>query len=398
MNQQEREKLQTLFSNYLTAKLDRMVFGHPVDSDVCLKVKVRPVRLAGELAFQREAFVGQQVFHENLDGPAAAEKLIDDLEQHFRHAEIWAEDGWAQVMVSKKGKVTVKEKKHLPGVRDSGMAGKSEKKLSHNREKRYLIPEGTAVPFLVDLGVMTGEGKIVRAKYDKFRQINRYLEFIEDILPALSKEKENVIVDFGCGKSYLTFAMYYYLHILKAYPVRILGLDLKKEVIEECRRLSRQYGFAGLSFHHGDIASFTGIDRVDMVVSLHACDTATDYAIDKAVKWGAKVIFCVPCCQHELNARIKAEVLQPVFRYGILKERIAALCTDGIRGAILESLGYQTQILEFIDMEHTPKNILIRGVKKGKPKQNREEIQNLIEFLHVSPTLAALYQDRPVIK
>lgn len=177
--------------------------------------------------------------------------------------------------------------------------------LSHNRTKKYVLQEGVPVPFLVDLGVMTAEGKVVKSRYDKFRQINRFLEFIEDVLPNLDPNRTNTIIDFGCGKSYLTFAMYYYLHVLKKYSIRVIGLDLKKDVIALCNRLSKKFEFENLTFLHGDIAGYEGVDQVDMVVTLHACDTATDYALAKAVKWGAKVILSVPCCQHEINKQIQ---------------------------------------------------------------------------------------------
>ena len=246
------------------------------------------------------------------------------------------------------------------------------------------------VPFLVDLGVQTKDGKIVNSRYDKFKQINRFLELIEDILPRLDRSKESVILDFGCGKSYLTFAMYYYLKILKEYPVRIIGLDLKKDVIAECNRLAVKYGYDKLNFYHGDIASYEGADHVDMVVTLHACDTATDYALEKAVRLGASVILSVPCCQHELNGQIENELFRPIFRYGIIKERMAALYTDALRAEILESCGYRTQILEFIDMAHTPKNLLIRAVKQGAKKDNRKEIEAILAELHADPTLYRL--------
>ena len=237
---------------------------------------------------------------------------------------------------------------------------------------------------------MTEEGKIVHARFDKFRQINRFLEFIEDILPKLDRSRESVILDFGCGKSYLTFAMYYYLKELKGYPVRIVGLDLKEDVIEHCSRLGRQYGYEGLSFCHGDIASFEGVEKVDMVVTLHACDLATDYALEKAVNWGARVILSVPCCQHELNGQMENSLLRPVLQYGLIKERMAALYTDAIRAQVLEYRGYRTQILEFIDMEHTPKNILIRAVRQGKKRDNGLQIRELADFLHVKPTVVEL--------
>lgn len=266
--------------------------------------------------------------------------------------------------------------------------------LQHNRQKRYVLQEGIPVPFLVDLGVMTADGTIVRTRYDKFRQINRFLEFIEDILPKLDKNKETTIIDFGCGKSYLTFAMYYYLHILKEYPIRVIGLDLKRDVIARCNQLADRYGYEKLKFYHGDIAEYEGVTQVDMVVTLHACDTATDYALAKAVRWGAKVILSVPCCQHELNHQIKNDLLKPVLQYGLIKERMAALYTDALRAELLESCGYRTQILEFIDMEHTPKNILIRAVYDGKPKNNLDGLQQIMEFLHADPTLWRLLKEQ----
>ena len=292
------------------------------------------------------------------------------------------------VLVSKKGKVTVRRKKRKTEARPADR--------SHNRKKHYILEEGVPVPFLRDLGVMTEDGKIVRTKTDKFRQINRFLEFIEDILPRLEKGRELTILDFGCGKSYLTFAMYHYLHELRGYDIRIIGLDLKKDVIDHCGKLAEKYGYDKLTFLVGDIADYDGVDRVDMVVTLHACDTATDYALAKAVGWGAEVILSVPCCQHELNAQFAAsggcaEVMAPVMDYGLLRERFAALATDGLRAKYLEREGYETQVLEFIDMEHTPKNILLRAVKTGrKDGRAAEEIRKCIEFLGAAPTLGRL--------
>ena len=217
-----------------------------------------------------------------------------------------------------------------------------------------------------------------------------FLEFIEDILPELDRDRELTILDFGCGKSYLTFAVYYYLHELKGYRLRIIGLDLKKEVIAHCNELAGKYGYEHLKFLEGDIADYTGEERVDMVVTLHACDTATDYALAKAVGWDAKVILSVPCCQHELNGQIENQILAPVLKYGLIRERMAALVTDALRAEYLEREGYQVQVLEFIDMEHTPKNILIRAVKGGRRGENQDAIRACEEFLHVSPTLGRL--------
>ena len=310
--------------------------------------------------------------------------MMDYLEtamDEFRQLQITGRNTDGSILISKKGKVTVKTRKHAT-TEPVPIA-------PHNRVKQYIIKEGTMVPFMVDLGVMTREGKVVASRYDKFRQINRFLEFIRDIIPKLPKDREITILDFGCGKSYLTFAMYYYLRELEHLDVRIIGLDLKEDVIRHCSELAQSYGYEKLKFCQGDIAGFEGVSSVDMVVTLHACDTATDFALAKAVEWGAQVILSVPCCQHEVNRQIRNDILQPVLHYGILKERIAALITDGLRAELLESKGYETQLLEFIDMEHTPKNILIRAVRTGKFKE-RESFAGTMKALHVTPTLDRL--------
>ncbi len=374
-----------LYSKYLgmmTKELVLAVAGNPVKSGEGLpsKVRIKPVMIRGELMFQATKTVGTKEIHDNLTAESAAEFLAacadiadETVLQHFRQIEI--KNGSAQVvtMVSKKGKLTVKEHK-IKTVSDaeekaSGSECGNESdasRLSNNRKKQYVLEEGTPVPFLVELGVMTKDGKVVKARYDKFRQINRYLEFVEDIIPSLPAGREISIIDFGCGKSYLTFALYYYLHEKKGFDVKITGLDLKSDVIANCNALAKRFGYEKLEFLHGDIADYTGTDSVDMVVTLHACDTATDYALFKAISWNARVIFCVPCCQHELNKQIKDDARASIMKYGLIKERIAALYTDAVRANILEEQGYKTQILEFIDMEHTPKNILIRATKTGK--------------------------------
>lgn len=234
-------------------------------------------------------------------------------------------------------------------------------------------------------------------KYKKFRQINRFLEFIRDVLPELPRDRKLTIIDFGCGKSYLTFAVYYYLKIMNHYDVQMIGLDLKKDVIEHCNKLARQFGYEDLVFLQGDIGSYEGVERVDMVMTLHACDTATDYALDKAVRWGAGVILSVPCCQHEMNQQISSNLLQPVLKYGILKEKMSALITDGLRANLLEQKGYEVQILEFIDMEHTPKNLLIRGVKRERltveQKGDSQSYKELCKQIHFQGTLEQLLKE-----
>lgn len=404
------EEISKLLTDILDSGLIRIVISGPKKKEGILKIKVRPVEKRGELIFQIESFTKTQAFHENLDAEQARRQILSYMED-FRQIQAETVKETASVLVSKKGKATVKRKKRAQEACPADH--------SHNRKKRYIIEEGTAVPFLKDLGVMTEDGKIVRTKADKFRQINRFLEFIEDILPQLDKDRELTIIDFGCGKSYLTFAMYHYLHELKGYDIRIIGLDLKEEVIAHCAVLAEKYSYDKLTFLKGDIADYDGVDEVDMVVTLHACDTATDYALAKAVGWGAKVILSVPCCQHELNGQMNgrpgrlcdgedeqgnssrqqvlsgAEYLGPVMDYGLLKERFAALVTDGLRAKYLESTGYETQVLEFIDMEHTPKNILLRAVKRdGKDNKLLDEIRKCEQFLGVRPTLGRLFQDK----
>ena len=380
------EELKALFEEIFHIDLVQAVWSNPRGGEI-QKVKVRPVELKGSLYFQFESFTKTQVFHKNLEADAAAQEMCV-LAQQFKQLQMVTLQEEYSVLISKKGKVTVRKKK-----RDK--VAQQAKNYAHNKAKNYILQEGTAVPFLIDLGVMTREGRIVSAKSDKFRQMNRFLEFIEDILPQLAKDRELTILDFGCGKSYLTFAMYYYLHELKGYDIRVIGLDLKKDVIAHCSALAQKYGYEKLTFLHGDIADYEGVSEVDMVVTLHACDTATDYALAKAVGWNAKVILSVPCCQHELNRQIQNEMLSPVLDYGLLKERFAALLTDGLRAKYLESKGYETQVLEFIDMEHTPKNILLRAVKSKKMNTVRvrkcqEDIRSCEECFGVHPTLGKL--------
>ena len=380
------EELKALFEEIFHIDLVQAVWSNPRGGEI-QKVKVRPVELKGSLYFQFESFTKTQVFHKNLEADAAAQEMCV-LAQQFKQLQMVTLQEEYSVLISKKSKVTVRKKK-----RDK--VAQQAKNYAHNKAKNYILQEGTAVPFLIDLGVMTREGRIVSAKSDKFRQMNRFLEFIEDILPQLAKDRELTILDFGCGKSYLTFAMYYYLHELKGYDIRVIGLDLKKDVIAHCSALAQKYGYEKLTFLHGDIADYEGVSEVDMVVTLHACDTATDYALAKAVGWNAKVILSVPCCQHELNRQIQNEMLSPVLDYGLLKERFAALLTDGLRAKYLESKGYETQVLEFIDMEHTPKNILLRAVKSKKMNTVRvrkcqEDIRSCEECFGVHPTLGKL--------
>ena len=379
------QQIKALLEQSLNIDFLGATLSNPRDKEGIKKIKVRPLLKRDVLMFQCELFKNNQAFHENYEVQEAVLALTEYMND-FKQMQVETKQIRATVLISKKGKVTIQKKQQVCCTKEVD--------LTHNRSKKYILKEGVKVPFLQELGVMTDDGKIVRTKFDKFRQINRFLEFVEDILPQLPKNKEVTILDFGCGKSYLTFAMYYYLHELKGYDVRIIGLDLKKDVIRHCNELSEKYGYEKLKFLEGNIADYTGVDEVDMVVTLHACDTATDFALDKAIGWNAKVILSVPCCQHELNSQMKNELLAPLLKYGLIKERMAALITDAIRAEYLESRGYDTQILEFIDMEHTPKNILIRAVRTGKKKDNLESIKACEEFFHIEPTLGNLLKER----
>ncbi len=379
------EELREKLMPFLSDRLCQITVSGPREKDGIFKIKIRPLLLKGELVFQKTAYKGTQVFHENLSGEELLEELLHEMQGNFRQLAAESLNGSLTVLVSKKGKVTAKYKENQKN------AVKMRPELYHNRVKQYILKEGIPVPFLVDLGIQTREGAIVRAKYDKFKQINRYLEFVEDVLPVLKGEGAIHIIDFGCGKSYLTFALYYYLHELQKLDVMITGLDLKTDVIHNCNRLAQSYGYDRLQFVQGDIKNFTGSDQVDMVVTLHACDTATDYAIEKAVGWGAKVIFTVPCCQHEVNGQIQNKLLHPVLKYGLLKERLSAILTDAIRANLLEEAGYDTQVLEFIEMEHTPKNILIRAVRRQEKRED-SGISELTAALGVETTLQKLFR------
>ena len=333
--------------------------------------------------WQAEQYTEKQVFHENLGEDGAEAFLLEALSSVFRQCNAWDGQWEFTIRISRGGKASFQKKRTAQAPKE---------KTGHDRKKRYILEEGTVIPPLTDMGIFTSEGKVVRSMYDKYRQINRFIEIIDDSIKKNDCKHLNII-DFGCGKSYLTFVVYYYLTEIRKISVDIIGLDLKEDVISRCADLAVRYGYEGLHFCKGDIASYQGAENVDMVVTLHACDTATDAALKKAVDWGARVILSVPCCQHELNKTISNDMLAPVLRYGLLKERMAALITDGLRADLLEQLGYRVQVLEFIDMEHTPKNILLRAVRKNEllparlKEKKREEYLRCIRELSVNPAL-----------
>ncbi|WP_127585482.1 class I SAM-dependent methyltransferase [Paenibacillus koleovorans] len=396
-------KLHPLLSDLIgSRKLTQAVISQPKrrSPDGFTKVKIKPVQLKAGLQLQFEYHYAQKVTHENVAPEAAADKMTELLlEQGFKQGLVQTKEADYHILVNKKGEASV--------LRKNPTRAAAEIDVSHNRKKRYLLEEGTPVPFLVELGVMNAQGKVLAAKYDKFRQINRYLEMVDDVVDALRTEEAGGrplhIVDFGCGKSYLTFALYHYLRHIRELDVRIVGLDLKADVIAHCKQLAEKLGYGErLQFLVGDIAQYDGTGRVDMVVTLHACDTATDAALEKAVRWGADVILSVPCCQHELFAQLRGAALAPMLGHGIIRERFAALATDTIRASLLELLGYKTQILEFIDLEHTPKNLLIRAVRLQQQPQEAvaataakaEAYRRFVDELHASPYLERALQDK----
>ena len=368
----------------LTAVLDKQLVAATISqprakSNEVKRIKLKLIKIKNMYHIQLEYQYERILKHENLtleEFPVAFDTLLEQFRQI--HADFTTEK--VQVQLSKKNKVLWKSEK-IEAVKTVN--------LSHNRKKNYLLDENTPYPFLIRLGVQTAEGKVKKQKYDKFKQINRFIEFIDDALIYLPKDKPVRILDFGSGKSYLTFALYHYLKVEKGLDIRVTGLDLKKEVIEECAKIAADLEYDQLEFLVGDINDYNEETAVDMVVTLHACDVATDMAIARAVKWGASVILSVPCCQHELNRQLNSPGLDIMLKHGLIKERFAALATDSIRAEILNIVGYEAQLLEFIDMENTPKNILIRAYKTGKKvtTEQLEGYQHFKQLLNAQPFL-----------
>ena len=331
--------------------------------------------------YQIEKYTDKQVFHENIDIDILGEKLLEYVSSNYKQVDAWSNTTTFDLKISKKGKVHLGKKKS-----DNVKLANKE----HNKEKNYILKEGMIIEPLIDLGVFTKEGKVVNSKYDKYKQINRFVEIIDDEIKN-NDFKELTILDFGCGKSYLTFVLYYYFVEIKKINVKMIGLDLKEDVIKKCNDIAKRYNYENLHFELGDINGFKYNNKVDMVITLHACDTATDYALYNAIKWNSKMIFSVPCCQHEFNKQIKTESLSILTKYGIVQERIAALMTDSVRANLLESIGYKTQLLEFIDISHSPKNLLIRASKVNISKDKKEkalsEVTALMNAFNLNPTL-----------
>lgn len=349
------------------------------------KGAVRPLDKGG---WQVERFSATQAFHKNISEAQLPQELVALLQQDFFQLTAFAANREYQLRLTKKGRVLASTKQA------EGAAAPASK--SHNREKRLPLEEGIAIPVLVETGVLTAEGRVAADKRDKFRQINRFLQLVED---EIKYNKDDIlrIVDFGCGLSTLTFVLYHYLERVKGYKVEMTGLDLRQDLMEQCSEAAAKYGYEGLRFITTDVADYRSSQPVDMVVSLHACDTATDLALFKAVEWEARMVFSVPCCQHELNNQIKTEEFSVMTRYGLIKERTASLMTDALRANFMAACGYKTQLVEFVGFEHTPKNIMIRAHKAALPAAQRREMLDealrLCDAFCLQPTLLTLLKE-----
>ena len=407
------EELKKIIGQIATSGIMKMIISKPASKTTEYKKIVIEYKKASAQKeyFQSAKYTEKQVYHDNIMPLDLENYLQEIIAGSYLQVNAWDAEKEHILLISKKGKLTYKTKKlqnaqkvnvkpengqanacETPEVQNANMTY-----ASHNRKKNYILEEGQAIPSLVDMGVFTKEGKVVKSMYDKFRQINRFIEMIDDGVRDYNKEEIHII-DFGCGKSYLTFIMYYYFTEVRHMKVQMLGLDLKEDVIKKCNETAQKYGYDNLRFEMGDINGFKTPFDVDMVVTLHACDTATDFALYNAICWNAKMIFSVPCCQHELNKQMETDDLSLLTRYGIVKERFAALTTDAVRANLLEVCGYKTQLLEFVDFAHTPKNILIRAIRKpvvpaSVKKKYLGEVEAVMDEFHVTPTLYTLLKE-----
>lgn len=362
--------------------LESAAISNPVKKGGVFKIKVKPVAVKGRKGFQFAMYEGSKVMHENCGADEVIPRIFELMSTGFKQCNIIA-DNYLTILMNKKGEFK------LTGVKPNPNAAEAE--FAHNAAKNYVLSDGEYIPWMHDLGLMDENGVVINRRQKKFRQINRFLEMLKDVEDYIPDN--SVIVDMGCGKSYLTFAMYHYLNIMKGKNVEIMGFDLKADVVEYCNKLAERFGFEHLKFYAGDIADIDNIDgRISMIITLHACDTATDIAIYHGIRWGCGVIMSVPCCQHELNGQIKNPAMDIILKHGILKERFSAILTDAIRARILELKGYKTSVMEFIDMEHTPKNIMIRAVKTRRNTVDDKELEELSELMREYSVKQKLYE------
>ena len=349
------------------------------NTELGTKIKIVPVLVKNKKSFQFSKYVGEKVFHNNCDLNNFFNVLVEEMETNFKQCEIVANKRLT-ILMNKKKQFT------LTGVKEN--LSVNAKAVSHNKAKQYILPDGQYVDWMYKLGLMDKNGVVLAHRQKKFRQINKFLEMLRDVEKHIPEN--STIVDMGCGKSYLTFATYYYFNVIKNKNVKIDGYDLKKDVVEYCNTLSEKFGFDNLKFYCKDIAEIDNDDnKISMIITLHACDTATDYAIYHGIRWNCNVIINVPCCQHELFHQMKNSAFHMITEHGILKERFAAMLTDSIRSRILNLVGYKSEIMEFIEIENTPKNLMIRSIKNNKPIDNdkKHELDEIIEQYGISPTL-----------
>lgn len=379
---EELEKIQN-------TQVFKAVISNPMDKDnVYIRILVEKNKKGNQEEFIISSYTEKQVFHTHISLQELASYIYEQLSL-YKQLNVFTIEADYMIKTSKKGKIFFSKtfKKEIKEITY---------KVKNNRKKQYILEEGTIIEPLIDMGIFTKEGKVVTSMYDKFKQINRFIEIIDDTVSKMNMKSIHII-DFGCGKSYLTFVMYYYFKFIKEIEVEIIGLDLKEQVIENCNIAAKKYGYDGLRFQLGDINGFKTDQSIDMVITLHACDMATDYALYNAIKWNAKMIFSVPCCQHELNKQIETENLSILTRYGIAKERLSSIYTDVIRCNLLEAMSYKVQLMEFVDFDNTPKNLLIRANLSNIPDHVKasmiKEVEELSRQFHLKQKLHTLLKD-----
>lgn len=370
-----------MLENIEIKNIIRGTISNPRNNSKYIKGYIRPVEIKGNSMMQIELFTETQSFAHNYNYDEFSEIINTIMLDSFFQLNIITNEYNYSFKYTKKN--------HLLSNKIKNKEIKTLLNVSHNKQKKYILNDGNIIPPLVDLGVMTQDGKIVPSYYDKYRQINRFLEIIDDTIKAF-KEQEHNIIDFGCGKSYLTFIVYYYLVNIKNIKTNIVGLDLKADVIKKCNEIAKNYGYNSLNFEIGDISLYKPHFRVDLIITLHACDVATDYAMYHAIKLHSKYLLSVPCCQHEINNQIKKSS-SFLASYGIVKERMSALLTDTIRAKLLEYSGYNVDILEFVDFDASPKNLLVRAKYTGNSNAKAlDEVKQILDEFTIDQTLYKL--------
>ncbi len=365
------ELVKIIEENVANTSLIYAVFASPLNKaeNKFKKITVKPISSNDNIIYQLEKFTDKQAFHENINETDIVSRMLE-LASQYKNANIFTAEADYQVLISKKGSVRIVK---LSPTKTISIG-------SHNKTKKYIIPDNDPCDFLIELGVMNKDGKVLAKKYDKFKQINKFLEIVDDSVDNANLKSDYKIIDFGCGKAYLTFALYYYFYKIKKVNVQIVGLDLKTDVINFCNDVAKKLNYSHLRFENGDIKDYNTNLDIDMVVTLHACDNATDAALVKAIKWNTDIILSVPCCQHEFFDKIGNNNLESMLKHGLIKERLSSLVTDSLRSLFLETKGYKVQLVEFVDMEHTPKNILIRAVKSKVREEAIKEYEDFKKF------------------